>query len=275
MSGSRGEDSYKGVGNQGKESVLSERLAFTGRIAASIAHEIRNPLGNVSIAVQQLKKVYSKDKHWSKHIEVIIRNTERINFLITELLNCARPPELNIRPHDMHGIIKNVLDSIPQCGKPAPAKELLEEGCQLSLQWIEVIKKFDAKPSIINVDKEHINRVFLNVVINSVEAMPKGGTMTISTSIEGDFFVVKIQDTGVGIPEEDIIRIFDPFFSTKPMGVGLGLPIVYGIVVSHGGKISVESIWKRGTVFTISLPTKYTPRCKDRGQKTKDRRQKK
>ena len=257
MSISRGEDSYKGVGNQGKESsVLSERLAFTGRIAASIAHEIRNPLGNVSLAVQQLKKIYIKDKPWSKHIEVIIRNTERINFLITELLNCARPPELDILPHNMHGIIENVLVSIPQCGRPAPAKELLEESYQLSIQWIEVIKKFDAKPSIINVDKEHINRVFLNVLINSVEAMPKGGTLTINTSIEGDFFVVKIQDTGVGISEEDIIRIFDPFFSTKPMGVGLGLSIVYGIVVSHGGRISVESVWKKGTIFTVSLPVK-------------------
>ena len=241
MSGSKGEDSYKGVGNQGKESVLSERLAFTGRIAASIAHEIRNPLGNVSLAAQQLKKAYSKDSPWSKHIEVIIRNTERINFLITELLNCARPPELNIRPHDLHRIIENVLDSMKN---------------SLSTQWIKVIKKFDAKSSIINVDKEHINRVFLNIIVNSVEAMTKGGTMTISTSIEEDYFVVKIQDTGVGIPEEDIIRIFDPFFSTKSMGVGLGLSIVYGIVVSHGGEISVESIWKRGTVFTISLPIK-------------------
>ena len=243
MSESRDEDSYKRVGNHGKESVLSERLAFTGRIAASIAHEIRNPLGNVSLAVQQIKKAYSKSKDnpWSKHIEVIIRNTERINFLITELLNCARPPELNIRPHNMHGIIEKVLGSIRS---------------SLSIQLVEVIKKFDAKPSIINVDREHIYRVFLNVVINSVEAMPKGSTMTISTSIEGDFFIVKIQDTGVGIPEEDIIRIFDPFFSTKPMGVGLGLSIVYGIVVSHGGRISVESVWKRGTVFTISLPTK-------------------
>jgi len=241
MSESRDEDSYKGVGNQGKESVLSERLAFTGRIAASIAHEIRNPLGNVSLAVQQLKKAYSEDSPWSKHIEVIIRNTERINFLITELLNCARPPELNIRPHDLYGIIENVLDSIKS---------------SLSIQLVEVIKKFDAKPSIINVDREHIQRVFLNIIVNSVEAMPKGGTMTISSSIEEDFLVVKIQDTGVGILEEDIIRIFDPFFSTKPMGVGLGLSIVYGIVVSHGGEISVESIWKNGTIFTVSLPIK-------------------
>lgn len=183
MSESRDEDSYKGVGNQGKESVLSERLAFTGRIAASIAHEIRNPLGNVSLAVQQLKKAYSEDSPWSKHIEVIIRNTERINFLITELLNCARPPELNIRPHDLYGIIENVLDSIKS---------------SLSIQLVEVIKKFDAKPSIINVDREHIQRVFLNIIVNSVEAMPKGGTMTISSSIEEDFLVVKIQDTEIG-----------------------------------------------------------------------------
>jgi signal transduction histidine kinase len=231
------------VGNQGKESVLSERLAFTGRIAASIAHEIRNPLGNVSIAAQQLNKVYSKDKHWSKNIEVIIRNTERINFLITELLNCARPPELNIRPHNMHGIIENVLNSIRS---------------SLSIQWIEVIKKFDAKPSIINVDKEHINRVFLNLVINAVEAMPKGGTMTISTSIEGDFFVVKIQDTGVGIPEEDIIKIFDPFFTSKEKGTGLGLSVVYGIINSHQGTIEVDSKAGEGTTITITLPTEIT-----------------
>ena len=256
MSISKGEDSYRGVGNQDKESVLSERLAFTGRIAASIAHEIRNPLGNVSLAAQQLKKAYSEDSPWSKHIEVIIRNTERINFLITELLNCARPPELNIRPHDLYGIIENVLDSMKN---------------RLSTQGIKVINKFDAKSSIINVDSEHINRVFLNIIVNSVEAMPKSGIMTISTNIEGDFFVVKIQDTGVGISEEDIIKIFDPFFSTKRMGVGLGLSIVYGIVVSHGGEISVESVWKKGTVFTISLPIEQ--KTENRKQKTEDRRQ--
>ncbi|MDI6776892.1 MAG: ATP-binding protein [Syntrophales bacterium] len=240
MSRSRDKDSSKEIGKQNKKSILSERLAFTGRIAAGIAHEIRNPLGNVSMAVQQLKEAFSEDSPWSKHIEVIIRNTERINFLITELINCARPPELNIRPHDMQEVIENVLDSIMS---------------SLSTQRIEVIKKFDSKPSIISVDREQISRVFLNVIINSVEAMPEGGTMTISTSIENGLFIVKIQDTGGGIPEEDIIRIFDPFFSTKPTGVGLGLSIIYGIVVSHGGKIGVESTWRRGTVFTISLPT--------------------
>lgn len=239
MFSARDEDSYKGVGNRGKGSILSERLAFTGRIAAGIAHEIRNPLNNVSMAVRQLKQAFNEDSPWSKHIEVIIRNTERINFLITELLNCARPPDLNIRSHDMHEVIENILDSIRS---------------SLSAQRITVIKKFEAKPSVINIDREQISRAFLNVIINSVEAMPEGGTLIISTSIEEDFFVAKIKDTGGGIPEEDIIRIFDPFFSTKPTGVGLGLSITYGIIVSHNGKIDVESIWKNGTVFTISLP---------------------
>jgi len=109
---------------------------------------------------------------------------------------------------------------------------------------------------LINVDKEQIERVFSNVMINSLEAMPRGGKMAIITEIEEDFLVVKIKDTGEGIPEEDIIRIFDPFFSTKSAGVGLGLSITYGIVVSHGGTIGVESEWNGGTLFVISLPIK-------------------
>lgn len=224
-----------------EESVLSERLAFTGRIAASIAHEIRNPLSNVSMSVQQLKAAFSEEGPWARHIEIIIRNTERINFLITELLNCARPPKLNIQPHDIHEILEGVLESIKT---------------KVLSQKIEVRKRFFPGLSVINGDKEQINRVFSNVMINALESMPDGGRMTIATGIEGKFFVVRIRDTGEGIPEEDIIRIFDPFFSTKTSGVGLGLSITYGIVVSHGGTIGVESERKKGTLFTISLPVK-------------------
>jgi len=238
---SRNSDSNGARANRMDESVQSERLAFTGRIAASIAHEIRNPLGNVSMSVQQLREAFTEDSPWAKHIEVIIRNTERINFLITELLNCARPPKLNIQPHDIHEILENILDSIKT---------------KIASQQIEVSKRFNSQMPPINVDKEQIERVFLNVMINSLEAMPNGGKMTITAEIEEDSLVVKIRDTGEGIPEEDIIRIFDPFFSTKPSGVGLGLSITYGIVVSHGGTIGVESEWNRGTLFVISLPIK-------------------
>lgn len=225
--------------NREDESTFSERLAFTGRIAASIAHEIRNPLSNVSLSVQQLKEAFPEDSPWARHVDIIIRNTDRINFLITELLNCARPPKLNIQPHDIHEILDAILDSLKT---------------QTASQHIEVRKRFTLRSSVINVDKEQINRVFSNVLINALESMPDGGKMTIITGIEGDYFITRIEDTGGGIPEEDIIRIFDPFFSTKTSGVGLGLSTTYGIVVSHGGTINVESEWKRGAIFTISLP---------------------
>lgn len=221
------------------ESIFSERLAFTGRIAASIAHEIRNPLSNVSLSVQQLKEAFPEDSQWARHIDIIIRNTDRVNFLITELLNCARPPKLNIQPHDIHDILDGILDSIK---------------ARTVSQGIEVRKRFTLRSSVVKVDKEQINRVFSNVLVNALEAMPNGGRMTIVTGIEDDFFITRIQDTGGGIPEEDIIRIFDPFFSTKASGVGLGLSTTYGIVVSHGGTIGVESERNNGTVFTISLP---------------------
>jgi len=232
-------NSYEEFGDRKEAFVRSERLAFTGRIAASIAHEIRNPLGNVYMSVQQLKKGCAPDSPWVKHIEVITRNTERINFLITELLNCARPPKLNIEPHDIHQVLESVLDSVMT---------------KITSQHIKVHKELNAELSAINVDNEQIKRVFSNVMINAVESMPKNGEMTVVTENDGNNFIVKIKDRGEGIPEEDIIRIFDPFFSTKSSGVGLGLSICYGIVVSHGGIIGVESETNKGTIFAISLP---------------------
>lgn len=241
MTESVDEHSYGEFGDRKEELVRSERLAFTGRIAAGIAHEIRNPLGNVTMSVQQLKNAFTEDSPWAKHIEVIIRNTERINFLITELINSARPPKLNIQPHDINGILESTLDSIKT---------------KLTSQQIEVHKQYCPGFPVIHVDKEQISRAFSNVMLNALESMPDGGSLTIVTEIEGDFFTVKIRDTGEGIPEEDIIRIFDPFFSTKTSGVGLGLSICYGIIVSHGGTIAVESKEGTGTVFTVSLPVK-------------------
>ncbi|MDI6758850.1 MAG: ATP-binding protein [Candidatus Omnitrophota bacterium] len=219
--------------------VRSEKLAYTGRIAASIAHEIRNPLTNVSMSVQQLKKGNKIKPEGFKHTEIVERNIERINYLITELLNCARPARLNLQPYDIHKVLKDVLES---------AKT------KINLQGIKVTKDFISKLPVLKIDKEQIERAFLNLITNAIEAMPLGGNLTIATEFNGNFFLVKIQDTGKGIPEKDIIKIFDPFFSTKHQGVGLGLSICYGIIVSHGGTIEVESKSKKGSSFTISLP---------------------
>ena len=246
--------------------VRSEKLAYTGRIAASIAHEIRNPLTNVSMSVQQLKKGNKIKQEGFKHVEIVERNIERINYLITELLNCARPAKLNLQPYDIHMVLKDILES---------AKT------KINLQKIKVTKNFTplevpakggasrsaglllsgltSKASILKIDKEQIERAFLNLITNAIEAMPRGGNLTIITDFNGNFFLVKIHDTGKGIPEKDIIRIFDPFFSTKPQGVGLGLSICYGIIVSHGGTIEVESESKIGSTFTVTLPIEQRP----------------
>lgn len=222
------------------ELVRSEKLAFTGRIASSIAHEIRNPLSNIVMSIQQLKKVINPEDLKNKHIEIIERNAERVNYLITELIDCARPPKLELKPYDIHRLMDNVLGSTQH---------------KIISQRISVIKRFTSESSIITMDNEHIERVFLNITLNAIDAMPGGGELTIVTETDENFFVVKIQDTGEGIPEEDIIRIFDPFFSTKAGGVGLGLTVCYGIVVSHGGTIEVESKPKEGSIFTVSLPS--------------------
>ena len=239
MANSVDKNSYGEFGDRKEELVRSERLAFTGRIAASIAHEIRNPLCNVYMSVQQLKKSCAPASPWVKHIEVITRNTERINFLITELLNCARPPKLNIKPHNIHKALEDVLYSVRT---------------KIVSQNTKVHKKLNAELSTLNVDDEQIKRVFSNVMINAVESMTEYGDMIVATENDENNFIVKIKDNGKGILDEDIIRIFDPFFSTKSSGVGLGLSICYGIVVSHGGIIGVESETNKGTTFTISLP---------------------
>ena len=234
--------------------VRSEKLAYTGRIAASIAHEIRNPLTNVSMSLRQLKKGGRIKPDGLKHSEIIERNVERINFLITELLNCARPAKFNPQPCDMHQVIEDAL--IADKGK-------------IKLQKVKVVKFLSAKPSILKIDKEHMGRVLLNLISNAVDAMPGGGNLTINTEINNDLFLIKIQDSGKGIPEKDIIRIFDPFFSTKPQGVGLGLTTCYGIIVSHGGTIEVESKWRKGTAFVISLPIASAQRERERERESK------
>ena len=146
--------------------VRSEKLAYTGRIAASIAHEIRNPLTNVSMSVQQLKKVNFVKQEGFKHIEIVERNIERINYLITELLNCARPAKLNLQPYDIHRVANEVLESYKT---------------KIDLQRIKVIKNFCTQASILTIDQEQMRRAITNLINKAIEAMPGGGNLTTHT----------------------------------------------------------------------------------------------
>jgi PAS domain S-box-containing protein len=218
--------------------VRSEKLAFTGRMAASIAHEIRNPLTNIILSLRQLKKTDKIKQGGLHYAEIMERNSDRIEYLVTELLNCARPIKLNLQPLDIHRIIEDALNVLK---------------VRLKTQEIKVIKNLTSHPSILPVDKEYLGRVFLNILGNAIEAMSHGGILSIATKIEKGRFLIKIQDNGIGISEKNLIRIFDPFFSTKKEGVGLGLSTCQNIVTSHGGLIEVESAWRKGTVFIVSL----------------------
>lgn len=233
------ESSYAELRDSKDAVVRSEKLAFTGRIAASIAHEIRNPLTNVIMATQQLARAVRTKEQQMKQTEMVLRNAERINYLITELLNCARPLKLNLGQGNVHELLDDVLESVKT---------------KIAFQKIKTLRKFTFQPAALNLDKEQMERAFLNIVINAIDAMPTGGKLTLVTERRGAFFEVKIQDTGKGIPEADIIKIFDPFFSSKTGGVGLGLTTCYGIIASHHGTIEVESQLKAGTTFTVTLP---------------------
>jgi len=122
-----------------------------------------------------------------------------------------------------------------------------------------VIKNLAPHPLVLLADKEYLGRVFLNILGNAIEAMPHGGALSIDTKIEKGRLLIKIQDNGKGISEENLIRIFDPFFSTKKGGVGLGLSTCQNIVTSHGGLIEVESAWRKGSAFVVSLPLEPKP----------------
>ena len=238
------EASYEALKANKDDLVRSEKLAFTGRMASSIAHEIRNPLTNIILSIRQLLKNDKIKPEGLNYAEIVERNTNRIEFLITELLNCARPIKLNLQPWDIHRIIEDVLNALK---------------IRLRTQRIKVIKNRTSHPSILLADKEYLGRVFLNIFGNAIEAMPHGGALSIDTKIEKGRFLIKIQDNGIGIPEKNLIGIFDPFFSTKKGGVGLGLSTCQNIVISHRGTIEVESAWRKGSAFTISLPLEPKP----------------
>ena len=235
--------SYQELKAKKDELVHSEKLAFTGRMAAGIAHEVRNPLTNIILSVRQLKKFEQTKPEVGSYIEIMERNANRIDYLIEELLKCARPIKPNLRPGDIHKLIDDILNI---------------HKVRLKTQKITVVKNLAPHPPVLLFDKEQLGRVFLNLIANAIDAMGDGGKLTIATKNEKDEFIIKIQDNGRGIPEKNLMNVFDPFFSTKKGGTGLGLSTCQNIVTSHGGFIELESKWKTGSVFSVHLP--YEPK---------------
>src|SRR5438094_274767 len=237
------------------EQVLfdSEKLAATGRLAASIAHEINNPLEAVQNALYLLQKELGADANNRQYLDIASRETQRMSRILRQMLGFYRQQEV------MGEIDLNAL--VEEAGALV-AKRLRERGVQIATQLDPALPR-------IRAAADQLKQVLLNLLLNAADSMPRGGTITVATQAGAgaetelfgrDAVQVQVRDTGDGIPDELIAQIFEPFFSTKPgKGTGLGLWVSQGIVQSHGGTMRVRSRLGRGTTFMITLPVQGPP----------------
>jgi two-component system NtrC family sensor kinase len=239
----------------------SEQLASVGRLAAGVAHEINNPLTGVLAFADLLREKENMDEQDRQDLELIIRETKRAREIVRGLLDFAREtPSMKTR--------LNVNDVIRQTLRLLGKRE--------AFQSIIIVEDLADELPSIDGDRNQLEQVFVNLSLNACEAMPKGGTLLLSTLCEDGSVVVKVTDTGCGIKAEHVDQIFEPFFTTKPVGkgTGLGLSVTYGIVHQHGGTLEVESEEGKGTTFTVRFSGEEgeTPRHGDaeRGEGRKE-----
>jgi signal transduction histidine kinase len=223
----------------------SERLASMGQLAAGVAHEINNPLGVVIMYTNLLLEECSKDATFRGDLEMIAEQANRCKRIVAGLLDFSRQNKVAHQPVDIRNLVAASLSSFQ-----------LPENVELEVIHEEV-------DSIVELDRDQLIQALLNLVSNACDAMPDGGKLCLRTKAEDASVFFEIQDTGTGIPKENIKKLFEPFFTTKVMGkgTGLGLPVVYGIVKLHRGDITVESnadsaLGPTGSTFRVRLPRK-------------------
>jgi two-component system sensor histidine kinase HydH len=224
-----------------REVERSQRLASLGRIAAGIAHEIRNPLSSIKGFATYFGERYRDIPEDRKTAEIMVEEVERLNRVIGQLLEFARPLAVKKKSTSMETTIHHSLKMIE---RDAQAKHIKVE-TDLSHNVPEV-----------HIDPDRMNQVFLNLYLNAIEAMEDGGTLSVGLNQREDHKSVRItvSDTGSGIKKEDLVHVFDPYFTTKQSGTGLGLAIVHRIIEAHKGEVRVESETGKGTSVTIILP---------------------
>ena len=229
--------------------VHAEKLGAIGEMYASLAHEINNPLGIILTRVRLMLRV-ARERELSpellRDLEVIDRHGNRIAEIVRDLLIFARRGTFELIETDLNEVITNI---VPLVQTPF-AKQDIRVECRLD-------------PSLppVRMSPDQMQQVFLNLLTNARDAMPRGGTITLRTSRDGRHVVAEVRDTGMGIAPEIQGRIFEPFFTTKEVGkgTGLGLSVSYGIVRAHGGDMEVESSPGKGTLFRVTLPIRGGP----------------
>ncbi len=222
----------------------AESLASLTTLAAGVAHEIKNPLGSMGIHLQLIqKKMAGKTrvdpKTVSNHLGVIGEEVDRLNRIVVDFLFAVKPMDTRLEDGDINAVIRELLEFV----RP-----------ELDQAGVRIDSRLSPTVPTLRIDPRFIKQALLNLIKNAVAAMPGGGTLTVGTDRADGEVRVTVADTGSGIPEEIMEKIFEPYFTTKPFGTGLGLTIVFKIVKEHFGDISVTSRPGEGTTFTIQLP---------------------
>jgi PAS domain S-box-containing protein len=230
--------------------LQSEKLAAMGKLTSQIAHELNNPLYGIMNTLELLKTEISPESKRRKVLDMALSETERLTELLRKMLSFSKPEDEERQPTDVNTILDEILLLL--------RKQLMENSIRISSSFADDLAR-------VYASKSQLRQVFLNVISNARDAMPDGGTLTVKTIERGDNIYIEISDTGIGIREENLNRIFDAFFTTKDTvkDVGLGLSVCYGFIKEHGGDIRVSSQWGAGTTFTIILP-RYEGGVRDR-----------
>ena len=221
-----------------EELVRKERLAILGQLAGGVSHELRNPLGVMKNSVYYLKMVLPEDERVRKHLGIMEREVTTATRIVSDLLDFARAKPPSQAPTDLSEVVREVLDRTP-----------LAEN-------VEVVARLAPDLPPISVDALQVQQVLGNLITNGAQAMPEGGTLTIETTRADGGVRVGVSDTGVGIAPENLEKIFQPLFTTKAKGIGLGLAVAKGLAEANGGTIRVESAPGRGSRFLVVFPQK-------------------
>ncbi len=224
-----------------------ESLASLTNVAAAVAHEIKNPLAAISIHLQLLKKNFtacnlSINQKAQKHIGIIEEEIERLNKIIIDFLFAVRPLKFEFVSVDINEILKNLYETF--------FEEFNNKGIVISLNLQKELPKIEG-------DERFLRQVFMNVLTNASAAMPEGGFLDITTKLNQDTILISVSDSGQGILPENLNKIFEPYFTTKHDGTGLGLTMTYKVIKEHGGDIHVYSDYGMGTTFKFMLPISH------------------
>jgi signal transduction histidine kinase len=219
----------------------AERLAALGEMTAGVAHEVRNPLGIISSTAELLRERLNRYEPNNRLAQIIVEETNRLNAKVSEFLDFARPREPNLQPCELDKVLERSL-------------ELLEP--EIDRLHIKITRDYQVNGRVQAADPGLLHQAFLNILLNAIQAMPEGGALNVSVTPgdNGRGTEIRFRDTGDGIDPETLIKVFNPFYTTKEKGSGLGLPIVKSIIESHRGTIKIESGPDQGTSVIMDLP---------------------